>query len=55
MGEGTERYAASASIARNIQDEIAAESHFRASAAISSAATECKELFLLQTFSKRSS
>ncbi len=38
MGEGTERYAASASIDRDIQDEIAAESHLRASVAISSGA-----------------
>jgi acetyl-CoA C-acetyltransferase len=35
MGEGTERYAASASIDRDIQDEIAAESHRRAGNAIS--------------------
>ena len=35
MGEGTERYAASASIDRDVQDEIAADSHARASAAIS--------------------
>ena len=35
MGEGTERYAASASIDRDIQDEIAADSHARAGAAIS--------------------
>ncbi len=36
MGEGTERYAASASIDRDVQDELAADSHARASAAISS-------------------
>ena len=35
MGEGTERYAASASIDRDIQDELAADSHARAGAAIS--------------------
>ena len=35
MGEGTERYAASASIDRDVQDEIAADSHARAGAAIS--------------------
>jgi acetyl-CoA C-acetyltransferase len=35
MGEGTERYAASAAIDRDIQDEIAAESHRRAGNAIS--------------------
>ena len=35
MGEGTERYAASASIDRDIQDELAADSHSRAGAAIS--------------------
>ena len=34
MGEGTERYAASASIDRDIQDELAADSHARAGAAI---------------------
>ena len=38
MGEGTERYAASASIDRDVQDEIAAVSHARAGAAISSGA-----------------
>ncbi len=35
MGEGTERYAASASIDRDVQDKIAADSHARAGAAIS--------------------
>ena len=35
MGEGTERYAASASVDRDIQDELAADSHARAGAAIS--------------------
>ena len=35
MGEGTERYAASASIDRDVQDAIAADSHTRAGAAIS--------------------
>ena len=35
MGEGTERYAASASIDRDVQDQIAADSHTRAGAAIS--------------------
>lgn len=35
MGEGTERYAASASVERDIQDELAADSHARAGAAIS--------------------
>ena len=35
MGEGTERYAASASIDRDIQDQLAADSHARAGAAIS--------------------
>ena len=34
MGEGTERYAASADIARSSQDEVAQKSHERASAAI---------------------
>lgn len=34
MGEGTERYAASAEIDRLTQDAVAAESHYRASAAI---------------------
>jgi acetyl-CoA C-acetyltransferase len=38
MGEGTERYAASASIDRDIQDQIASESHRRAGIAISSGA-----------------
>ena len=35
MGEGTERYAASAFIDRDVQDQIAADSHTRAGAAIS--------------------
>lgn len=35
MGEGTERYAASACIDRDVQDQIAADSHTRAGAAIS--------------------
>ncbi len=36
MGEGTERYAASAQIERNSQDSVAAESHRRAAGAIHS-------------------
>ena len=46
MGEGTERYAASASIDRDIQDELAADSHARAGAAIS-AGTLSEEIVLL--------